>query len=309
MIFFRINNNKLSSAGDTPRLGFNVNSPMYIPDEYLENGEFVVMRTSHGIGDWCIISAMPRLLKEKYPKCKVYVPSAKMLDNVFGGLMKKWGYGVYNASQITNDIFVNNPYVDGFIDSEAGEIFHDHYKIYDELNSKVPLVEQMLKFWQFKEDEFLDSTPDIYFSKDEIEFGDNLFGYIKPYGYIALTSTYGKTADVHMLVDKVNEFGDMKWLYYGETPIEDTELNFLKNTVDIKSMNLTMRQQMYLRCNADVNIGNESGMTLWCSKYSDTYALSHSKYGKIHGARLDGTIRKDPYKTGNFVRNIKYLIN
>ena len=41
------------------------------------------MRTASGIGDWGIISAIPRLLKEKYPKCKVYVPSKKLLKKLF----------------------------------------------------------------------------------------------------------------------------------------------------------------------------------------------------------------------------------
>ena len=86
-LFFRITNNRLTPAGDTPRLGFNKTHPSYIPDDYLKQQEFVVMRTCHGIGDWCIMSAMPRLLKEKYPNCKVYVPSSTMLKNLFGNML------------------------------------------------------------------------------------------------------------------------------------------------------------------------------------------------------------------------------
>ena len=44
------------------------------------------MRTCHGLGDWGIISAMPRLLKQKYPHCKVYVPSIKLIQKIFGDL-------------------------------------------------------------------------------------------------------------------------------------------------------------------------------------------------------------------------------
>ena len=77
--FFRIYNNQLSLAGDTERLGFSSMDPRFIPDQYLDNQNFLVMRTCHGIGDWCIISSMPRLLKEKYPNCKVYIPSSTML--------------------------------------------------------------------------------------------------------------------------------------------------------------------------------------------------------------------------------------
>ena len=67
MVFYRIHNNKLSFAGDVKRVGFDKTNAMYIPDDYLEDGEFIVIRTCHGIGDWCIISSLPRLLsRPKY---------------------------------------------------------------------------------------------------------------------------------------------------------------------------------------------------------------------------------------------------
>ena len=72
-------------------------------------------------------------------------------------------------------------------------------------------------------------------------------------------------------------------------------------------MNLNIRQQMYLRCKAKVNVGNETGMTLWCAKYSDTYVLGNKFYGPVHGAELKGKPRKDPFKSGNFINKINYL--
>lgn len=307
MHFFRINSNKLSSAGEVDLVGFDKTNPMYIPDEYLEAGEFLVMRTCHGIGDWCIISGIPRILKSKYPNSKVYVPSSKMLKDIFGDMMKNWGYGLYDATKVTEDIFKNNPYVDEFVDYVDGEVFHDHYRIFDSENSKIPLTTQMMKFWQFSDEELPDTTPDIYFSEKENNFGKELLGNTKNYGYISVSSTYGSTADTQPLVDKIKEYGDIHWFYYGETPIEDTNLNFVKNYTSVKDMNLNIRQQMYLKTNADVNVGNESGMTLWGAKYSPTYALSHKTYGKIHGVNLDGKPRKDPFKTGNFVDLINYM--
>ena len=56
-----------------------------------------------------------------------------------------------------------------------------------------------------------------------------------------------------------------------------------------------------------VNIGNETGTNLWSAKYSTSYILGHKKYGKIHGARLENTTRKNTYKSGNFVRKINYI--
>ena len=305
--FFRIYNNQLSLAGNTKRLGFNSNNPMFIPDEYLEKKEFIVMRTCHGIGDWCLISGLPRLLKEKYPDCKVYIPSSTMLKNIYGSMLDNWGYGTYDCSQITHDIFLNNPYVDSFIDSFEGEIFHDHYRIYDENDDKIPLLEQMLKFWQFKKKEYLDSTPDIYFSKEEKSFGDKILGSLKNFGYISVSSTYGTTANTKVLRDKIKEYGDITWFYYGENPIEDTDLNFIKKYISIKPMNLNIRQQMYLKCQAIVNVGNETGMALWGAKYSDTYVLGNKVYGPNHGGKNEGKLRKRPFKSGNFVNKVNYL--
>ena len=128
--FFRIFNNKLHSI-EVDDIGFPSTDPSYIPDEYLEKKEFMVMRTCHGIGDWCIISAIPRLLKEKYPDCKVYVPSNIMLKNLFGSMLNNWGYGTFDAGTISKVVFENNPFVDGFIDEYSGEVFHDHYRIFN----------------------------------------------------------------------------------------------------------------------------------------------------------------------------------
>ena len=305
--FYRIYNNQLSLAGNTKRLGFNSNNPMFIPDEYLEKKEFIVMRTCHGIGDWCLISGLPRLLKEKYPDCKIYIPSSTMLKNIYGNILNNWGYGTYDCSQITHDIFLNNPYVDSFIDNFEGEIFHDHYRIYDENNDKIPLSEQMLKFWQFKKKEYLDSTPDIYFSKEEKSFGNKILGSLKDFGYISVSSTYGTTANTKVLRDKIKEYGDITWFYYGENPIEDTDLNFIKKYISIKPMNLNIRQQMYLKCQAIVNVGNETGMALWGAKYSDTYVLGNKVYGPNHGGKNEGKLRKRPFKSGNFVNKVNYL--
>ena len=164
---------KLYHSGEVENLGFEESEGIRIPDEYLEKGEFTIMRTCHGIGDWAIISAMPKLLKKKYPNCKVYVPSVKLLEKICGDIGDQWGTWKDPFENAIN-VFKHNPYVDDFVDSVGDEIFHDHYRVYDKNCADIPLVEQMLKFWQFEKDELSDSKPEIYFSEEEMEMGDKI---------------------------------------------------------------------------------------------------------------------------------------
>ncbi len=307
--FFRIFDNKLYGI-QRENIGFSVNDAMYIPDEYLENKKFMVMRTCHGIGDWVLLSGMPRLLKEKYSDCKVYVPSSVMLKKIFGEMLNNWGYGTFDASKISEIVFESNPYVDGFVDDIDGEIFHDHYKIFDESNDKVPLLKQMLMFWQFKDDEMLDTTPDFYPNENEKEWIKRFTQRweLDKYSYISVSSTFGNTSDSNILIEQIKrkDFGDMKWLYYGEVPLRKSPLNFL-DAVEIKELNLSIREQQYLKVNAKYNFGNETGMNLWTPKYSETYVIGNKYYGPVHGGNNEGKVRKRPFKSGNFVNRVNYL--
>jgi|TARA_B100000073_G_scaffold224063_1_gene186640 hypothetical protein len=307
--FFRIFDNKLYGI-QRENIGFSVNDAMYIPDEYLENKKFMVMRTCHGIGDWVLLSGMPRLLKEKYSDCKVYVPSSVMLKKIFGEMLNNWGYGTFDASKISEIVFESNPYVDGFVDEIDGEIFHDHYKIFDESNDKVPLLKQMLMFWQFKDDEMLDTTPDFYPNENEKEWIKRFTQRweLDKYSYISVSSTFGNTSDSNILIEQIKrkDFGDMKWLYYGEVPLRKSPLNFL-DAVEIKELNLSIREQQYLKVNAKYNFGNETGMNLWTPKYSETYVIGNKYYGPVHGGNNEGKVRKRPFKSGNFVNRVNYL--
>ena len=84
MIFWRILDNTVHPDQKVDKLGFEKSEGLRIPDEYLQQKNFTVFRTSWGIGDWGVISAMPRLLKQKYPDCKVYIPSKNLIKKLFG---------------------------------------------------------------------------------------------------------------------------------------------------------------------------------------------------------------------------------
>lgn len=270
-IFWRINSNELIPLFETPHLGFSIEDPSFIPDEYLNNKKFIVFRTCHSIGDWGIISAFPKLLKQKYPDCKVYIPSAKLLEEMFSmfNSWKHWSNPYENASLV----FKNNPYVDGELDNINDEVFHDHYRIYDPNNVEVPLIKQMLNFWQFTEEESKDYLPELYFSEDEIQYGDSIIQKhigSNIFGTLLLTNTVKEyySDDINYLIlDKLQQYKDLVFFYYGSKPLSETIFNNTKH-INLKDLNLPIRIQLYLKTKALVNIGYQSGVNDSVCRYS-----------------------------------------
>ena len=287
MIFWRIVDNKLYDAGEVDNLGFSESDGLRIPDEYLEEQEFVVMRTCHGIGDWGIISAMPRLLKEKYPNCKVYVPSPKLLKKLFEAYQDNWS-SWNNPFENAKTIFDNNPYVDAYVDDVKGEIFHDHYRVYDENKTDIPLVEQMLKFWQFEENKYTDSQPELYFSDSEKELGDKIIEEHTDgeFGALVISDRYDYSND-NLIIDILKE-NPIPYFYYSPVPLEQTSFNFIDKALDIRNMD--MRLQLYIRSKAKINIGNQSGALQLVVRESNVFDVQ----------------RQFPI-AGNFVKGEKYL--
>ena len=98
-------------------------------------------------------------------------------------------------------------------------------------------------------------------------------------------------------------------VFYSENNFKKSFFNFIEETkvIEIKNLNLNIREQQLLKTKSFVNIGNETGMNLWTSKYSQCYVLQNLRYGSFHGGKNQGKLRKRPFKTGNFVPNINYV--
>jgi|TARA_B100001094_G_scaffold51546_1_gene47039 hypothetical protein len=273
MIFWRVFNNKLYGVENVDRLGFDTLDASYMPDEYLEKQEFVVLRAAHGLGDWGIISAIPRLLKQKYPNCKVYIPSTNLLQELFGKYKEMWpSWG--NPFENSEHIFKNNPYVDEFVDSVDGDIFHDHYRIYDTQNSEIPLTQQILKFWQFNEDEYEDYQPELYFTDDEIQFGNNMIREHTDgeFGTLLLSDRY--ESDTNNKITKVLKDNDIPYFYWTSIPIKETSCNFVKKALDLRHVH--PRIQLYIKSKAKLNVGNQCGVNDSVCRYTKTYTVPRS---------------------------------
>ena len=269
MIFWRTHNNKVYPVQEVSKLGFPMKDPSYIPDEYLEGQIFVILRTCFGVGDWGIISAFPRKLKEKYPDCTILIPSPKLLREMFGSLESNWS-SWSDPFEVVHTIFDNNPYVDGFIDSFDGEVFNDHYRIYGD--EDVPLIEELLRFWQFEE--FDDIEPELYFSKEEIELGDQI---IKEhcdgeFGTLLISNRFDGVG-VEKIQQKIDEY-DLPMFYW--TKSTDVGLDF-KKALDMRHINT--RIQLYIKTKATFNVGNQTGVNDTIANYSPTYTVARPNLG------------------------------
>lgn len=295
--FYRMIGESIFDLGEVERLGFPLKDRYQISDDYVEGGNFLIMRLCNGFGDWGIISALPRKLKEKYPNCKVYVPSVELIKKIFGDShqWKHWPQPEFNCERV----FINNPYVDGFVDNIDGEVFHDHYRIYDPENVNVSLVKQMMLFWGFSEDECVDYLPELYFSEDEIQHGDKLikeyFGDSEFAGFISTSSQLnnGSFFDNHrnsLIIDELKKH-NLKYVYYGGVDISETPFaEYVNVSLDFAKVPTPLRVQLYIRSKAKVNVGYQSSIfELIC------------RYSKIVCTEMDGGPRE------NYFENITYL--
>jgi hypothetical protein len=269
VIFWRIVDNQLHPVKETDTLGFEKSEGLRIPDEYLDKQEFMVMRTAHGIGDWGIISAMPRLLKEKYPNSKVVVPSKKLLKKLFG-----------KDHDNVHVVFDNNPFVDEFVDEIGGEVFHDHYRIYDKDNIDIPLIKQMLEFWQFTEKEMEDCQPELYWSDEEKEFGDEIIKeYVNvDFGCLLVSDRFGTQNGKYSeksynkdteVMSKVLKDNPLPYFYYSYKPLKETPFDFINDVLDMRHIDL--RIQLYIKSQAKINVSNQCGTSQGVVRYSKCY--------------------------------------
>lgn len=270
MIFWRTFNNKLYTVDAVDKLGFPEHNPCFIPDEYLEKKEFIILRTCFGIGDWGIISAFPRKLKERFVDCKVFIPSPKLLESMFGTLKSNWS-SWDNPFNVVHSIFDNNPYVDGFVDSFEDDIFNDHYRIYSKQEDE-PLLKQILRFWQF--DNFDNIQPELYFSNDEVDLANHIIKAhcSENFGTLLISNRYNNEGrdKIQNILDKYN----LPMFYWTKEP--ECGFNF-KKALDMRHINI--RIQMLIKTLATFNVGNQAGVNNTVVKYSPTYTVPRGTLG------------------------------
>ena len=280
-LFYRIINNQTIPVMEVSQLGWKTDGEYFLPpDEYFERGEFVIHRGCHSIGDWGIITALPRILKENYPGCKVYVTSEKFIENLYGPANSNpqnvWGIWA-NPYENVRNCFANNPYVDSFVDSFDGEIYHDHFRIKNHLLLNDPLVLQMARFHDIEMGLDSDYVPELYFSDEEVErfekirkqyFGDN------EYGAFSIRHIQGMNMNgwIDGVEEKLSKYKDLPFMYYCNMDHE-----FKVNKV-LSTEGMDVRLILYLVCHAKVATGMQTGLYDLCSRYTNVDIISAARH-------------------------------
>jgi hypothetical protein len=272
---------------EVEKLGFPNTSDIRIPQEYLDHKQFILFRTCHSYGDWVLLSAIPRLLKQKYPDCTVAIPSPECIAKYFSP--DRWFYKHADPFNNVIEIFKNNPYVDGMIDKipQGTPVYHDHFRIYDPNNADIPIAQQMLKFWRFEDHEMADCQPELYWDDEEKAIGDeiikNLFGN-EEFGFLYIDDLFWYHLIEHENYDKKKleikreviqkeiDKHNLPWIYYsGSDPfIYKTE----NRTINVKDLKVTLRIQNYIKSRSKLLIGHQGGYGTDCMpRYTKCYVV------------------------------------
>ena len=226
------------------------------------------------------------------------LPSIKKLSSLYNVDLLLRNDNCFPIGEFIYDICKYNPYVNDFVDSIDGEVFHDHYRIYDKENTDVPLIKQMLKFWQFSENEYKDYLPEIYWTDEEKEFGNKIIRkYVgdKDFGCLLMSDRFGTQRGKHdsesydkdvKVMSDVLQKNNLPYFYWTNRPINKTPFNFINTALDLRNVNI--RVQLFIKAKAKLNVSNQCGMSHLVVRYSNCfesqrqYPIEHNYISKIN---------------------------
>lgn len=284
MMFWKFIDNQIYSIYETNQLGFPIGTEI-LSNEYIQNiKEITLYRSCHAFGDWAMVSAFPRLIKQKYPDKSVLIPSRDLIGKMFDPMKNNWGQwsDPFKNAQL---VFKNNPYIDGEFNSFTGEILSDHYQLYNPENLYEPIIKRLLRVYRFPEEEIIDTLPELYFSKEEMERGEEIINNLPSYCSLILTEKHKFGEKNKILIDIIKQY-DYLYLYWSAIPIENTPYNFIKHKIDITTLTKDLRLQLYIRSKAKANFGTQTGVNDIMVRYTPVYVISHDNYNFTAGDYL-----------------------
>jgi len=142
--------------------------------------------------------------------------------------------------------------------------------LYETPKEDIPLLEQILKFWQF--DNFDGIEPEMYWSDSEKELGDKIIKEHTDgnFGTLLIANRYKKDS-IDLIQNKLDEY-DLPIFYW--TSEKDSGLKF-KKALDLR--HIDMRIQMYIKSKATFNVGNQCGVNDTISNYAPTFSIAKNK--------------------------------
>ena len=149
----------------------------------------------------------------------------------------------------------------------------------------------MLKFWQFTEEEMSDSQPEMYWSDEEMKFGDSIIYKTvnkRKFGSLLVSDRFGTQMGKHhqksydkdtKVMSKVLNDNPLPYFYYTSKSISETPFNFIDKALDMGYIDL--RIQLYIKSRAKINVSNQCGTNHLMVRYSNCYE-SQRQYPIAH---------------------------
>ena len=161
----------------------------------------------------------------------------------------------------------------------------------------------MLKFWQFSEEEYVNCTPDLYFSDEEINTGDDIINEFvgkNNFGGLLISSRFesndgrydeeGNKMLMNVILEKC---GDLPFFYWTYKNPKELPVSFTK-CFDMR--HLPTRIQLYIRSKAKLNIGTHCGFLDSVSRYSKVFQIQRVFPLNHNTIESEHYINKDNYK-------------
>ena len=164
----------------------------------------------------------------------------------------------------------------------------------------------MLKFWQFTEEEYMDCTPELYFSDEEKQKGDTIIhtaaddsdfaGLLITNRFEGVSKSTGKDYDaegnIKLMTALLEKCGDLPFFYYTHRKPDEYPFSFNK-CLDMRHMD--PRIQLYIRSKAKLNIGTHCGFLDCVSGDSKVFQIQRVFPLNQNAVESEHYVNKDNY--------------